>query len=411
MGYFRYKLIEPTGKITSGIVNLPYEDETSASFHLERDEGTLVYVKKIGANASYLLEKLTSLTRRKLTRALQAEFLSNMAMMMRAGMTLTTAMEEAASGIDVAGFTDDISDMILRIEGGATFSEVAERYNYIFPATITHLLRMGEETGKLDQMLLNAADHLRRLDSIIGDTKQALLYPVMVFIAMGAGIIFWFYYVVPKIVGLFEEMDVTLPVITRFLLAVSLFVQHYIILLLIILGVAVILIAVAYRGNRKMRWTVDSILLRLPVAGTIMSASNLAFITEYFSLLLNAGIDILSTITILRNSVRNEVYRQKLGIVLDSLRRSESIAGSFRHAVVFPAFVVRMINIGELSGTLETQLAHIANNYRNKLAVLVTTIGKLIEPVVLAVAGVIFAIIVIGLFLPIYDLLGRISVG
>ena len=411
MAYFRYKLIEPTGKITSGMVNLPYEDETSASFHLERDEGTLVYVKKIGSTASYLIEKLTSLTRRKLTRTLQAEFLSNMAMMMRSGMTLTTAMEEAASGIEVGGFMHDISYMILRIEGGATFSEVAERYNYIFPATITHLLRMGEETGKLDQMLMDAAEHLRRIDSIISDTKQALLYPSMVFIALGAGIVFWFYYVVPKIVGLFEEMDVTLPAITRFLLQISLFVQHYIVLLLLILSAAVILFSVAYQRNRKVRWAVDSILLRLPVTGTIISASNLAFISEYFSLLLNAGIDIVNTITILRDSIRNEVYRQKLGVVLNGLRRSESIADSFRNAVVFPSFVVRMINVGELSGTLDTQLAHIASNYRNKLSVLVATIGKLIEPVVLVVAGVIFAIILIGLFLPIYDMLGRISIG
>ena len=411
MAYFRYKLIEPTGKITSGMVNLPYEDETSASFHLERDEGTLVYVKKIGSTASYLIEKLTSLTRRKLTRTLQAEFLSNMAMMMRSGMTLTTAMEEAASGIEVGGFMHDISYMILRIEGGATFSEVAERYNYIFPATITHLLRMGEETGKLDQMLMDAAEHLRRIDSIISDTKQALLYPSMVFIALGAGIVFWFYYVVPKIVGLFEEMDVTLPAITRFLLQISLFVQHYIVLLLLILSAAVILFSVAYQRNRKVRWAVDSILLRVPVTGTIISASNLAFISEYFSLLLNAGIDIVNTITILRDSIRNEVYRQKLGVVLNGLRRSESIADSFRNAVVFPSFVVRMINVGELSGTLDTQLAHIASNYRNKLSVLVATIGKLIEPVVLVVAGVIFAIILIGLFLPIYDMLGRISIG
>ena len=411
MAYFRYKLIEPTGKITSGMVNLPYEDETSASFHLERDEGTLVYVKKIGSTASYLIEKLTSLTRRKLTRTLQAEFLSNMAMMMRSGMTLTTAMEEAASGIEVGSFMHDISYMILSIEGGATFSEVAERYNYIFPATITHLLRMGEETGKLDQMLMDAAEHLRRIDSIISDTKQALLYPSMVFIALGAGIVFWFYYVVPKIVGLFEEMDVTLPAITRFLLQISLFVQHYIVLLLLILGAAVILFSVAYQRNRKVRWAVDSILLRLPVTGSIISASNLAFISEYFSLLLNAGIDIVNTITILRDSIRNEVYRQKLGVVLNGLRRSESIAYSFRNAVVFPSFVVRMINVGELSGTLDTQLAHIASNYRNKLSVLVATIGKLIEPVVLVVAGVIFAIILIGLFLPIYDMLGRISIG
>ncbi len=104
MGYFRYKLIEPTGEISSGVISLPYEDEMSASFHLERDEGTLVYVKKLGAMASYLLQKINVLTRKKPSRSLQAEFLSNISIMLRSGMTLTTAMSEAATGNQYSRF-------------------------------------------------------------------------------------------------------------------------------------------------------------------------------------------------------------------------------------------------------------------------------------------------------------------
>jgi len=110
MGYFRYKLIEPTGEISSGVISLPYEDEMSASFHLERDEGTLVYVKKLGANgilSSY--KKINVLTRKKPSRSLQAEFLSNISIMLRSGMTLTTAMSEAATGNQYSRFRKMIS--------------------------------------------------------------------------------------------------------------------------------------------------------------------------------------------------------------------------------------------------------------------------------------------------------------
>jgi type II secretory pathway component PulF len=97
MSFFRYKVIEPTGKIRSGVINLPYEDETSASFYLERDNRTIVSVKKVGNAVSFILQKMSVIARKKPSRPIQAEFLSNISMMLRSGMTLTTAMREAAS--------------------------------------------------------------------------------------------------------------------------------------------------------------------------------------------------------------------------------------------------------------------------------------------------------------------------
>jgi len=409
VGYFRYKIIETTGKVSSGITSLPYEDEISASYHLERDNGTLIYVRKMGGISSFLLRKLNLLTRKKLSRTMQAEYMGNIAMMLRSGITLTTAMYEAALGVQMPGFESDINDMILRIEGGASLSEVAERYSYIFPKTIIHLIRMGEETGRMDQMLLDAAEHLKRIEAIISDTKQALLYPSFVLFTMIAGFLFWFYYVVPKIISLFEEMDVSLPVVTIILLKISAFLQNNIFFLIVVTALAIGVLVFAYRGNRHTRTVIDALILKLPVVRTIISASNLAFITEYFSVLLHAGIDIVKILHILKDAVRNEIYRKKLGDVIQGLERSDTIANAFKHAVVFPPFVVRMINIGELSGTLDEQLDNVATHYRNRLTLLVATIGKMIEPVVLIIAGVLFAIIVGGLFLPIYDLVSQVS--
>ena len=409
MSYFRYKVIEPTGKIRSGVINLPYEDETSASFYLERDNRTIVSVKKLGNVVSFILQKISGIARKRPSRPIQAEYLSNISMMLRAGMTLTTAMREAASGINITGFEHDVNDMIVRIEGGATFSDTASKYDTIFPKNVIHLIRIGEETGKLDEMLMDASEHLMKIESIVSDTKQALLYPAFVFVTMGVGIFFWFYYVVPKIIGLFHDMDVTLPTITVCLLAVSTFLQNNVLSLTVGIVATMIIVFAAYRGNRQVRWGIDAIFLKLPVSGTIISASNLAFITEYFSLMLNAGIDIVQTMHILRDSTSNEIYREKLEEVIMNLERSESISDSFKNAVVFPSFVVRMINVGELSGTLDVQLKNIADNYRNKLSLLVATLGKMIEPIVIIIAGILFAIIIAGLFLPIYDLVSQVG--
>ena len=409
MSYFRYKLMEPTGQITSGVISLPYRDIMSATLHLERGDNITIYVKRLGLVASFLFRLVSLRLRKRVPRTFQAEFFSNMSLMLRSGMTLITALEEGAGTSGRPDFESDISDIITNIQGGATFSEAADKYRYIFPKTVIYLIRIGEETGKLDEMLQDASDHLKRVQGIISDTKQALLYPSFVFITMGGGVIFWFYYVVPKILSLFKEMDVTLPTITVLILKISEFVQNHFLSMILGLALVIVIIVTSYKGNRRVKRTIDALLLNLPLSGTIISASTMAFITEYFSLLIRAGIDILQSMTILKESIKNEVYREKLGEVREGLTRGEGIADSFRGTLIFPLFVIRMINIGEVSGTLPDQLAYIAEDYKNKLTVLVATIGKMIEPIVLIIAGAMFAIILIGLFLPIYDLVSRVE--
>ena len=118
---------------------------------------------------------------------------------------------------------------------------------------------------------------------------------------------------------------------------------------------------------------------------------------------------VAAAVKIMEDSVANAVYREKLGGIGRAMAKGEGIAESFRKAAIFPPFVVRMIGIGEVSGTLSDQLAYIAEEYRHKLTTLVSTMGKMLEPVVLIVAGILFAIIIGGLFLPIYDLVANIA--
>jgi type II secretory pathway component PulF len=409
VNYFKYKLMEPTGDIAAGVIKLPYEDVISAISYLERSDKTTLYVKKLNPFFAFLFQLANLRLRKKIKRPFQAEFFSNVALMLRSGVTLTTALEEAAGSSGSPDFDSDIKDMISNIQGGVSFSEAAEKYPYIFPKTVIHLIRIGEETGKLDRMLMDAAQHLKRMQGIISDTKQALLYPSFVFIALGAGLLFWFYYVVPKIVGLFQEMDVSLPPLTVFLLKVSDFVQNHFLSMIFGLAVLAVTIMLAYKGNRAIRKATDALLLKLPLSGTMISASAMAFITEYFSLLLNAGIDILQSMNILKDSIKNEVYREKLAKVREELATGKGISESFGQTPLFPSFVVRMMNVGEQSGTLPEQLSHIAEDYRNKLSIIVATLSKTIEPVVLVIAGAMFAVIIGGLFLPVYDLVSQVS--
>jgi type II secretory pathway component PulF len=409
MNYFRYKVLNPSGGVSSGVVKLPYREVLSAISHLEREGALAIDVRKLGPFTSFFVSLGSRSLNRRLKRTEQAEILNNMSIMLRAGIALTTALEEVSQGSEHPRLTRDVNDIISRIQSGASFSEAAASYAYIFPKTVLHLIKMGEETGKLDEMLKDAASHITRIQQIISDTKQALLYPAFVFTTMGIGIVFWFAFVVPKIISLFKEMDVKLPTITLVLLKISALIQSYLIHMIIGLVGVIFIFFMTRKTSYKFKKTTDTILLKLPIVGTIINASILAFITEYFSLLISAGVDLLKSIQILKNSVDNAVYSEKLQDVSDGLERGEGIASSFQNTAIFPTFVVRMINIGEVSGTLTGQLVYIAEEFRKRLSILVATIGKMIEPVILIIAGVCFIVIIGGLFLPIYDLVSKIS--
>ena len=409
MNYYRYKLITRGGEVASGMARLPYQETLSAVNHLERDGSMTLYVRKLGRLGQWVLRLFDLRPKRRLPRLMLAEIFNNLSLMLRAGMPLVTSLEEVGQMEDFPGIAADFKEIIERIQGGSGFCDSAARFGHLFPDSVLHLLRMGEETGKLDDMLKDASQHLHRVHKIVSDTKQALLYPAFVLTAIGGGMLFWFAYVVPKIVGLFQELDVALPGITLALIAVSAFVEQYYPVIIAAAMTLLVLTAALRKKNRGFRRLLDALLLRLPITRSLMTASVLAYISEYFAMLINAGIDIMQCMRILQQSVGNEVYRAKLQEVRGFLESGEGIADSFRKAVIFPNFVVRMMGVGENSGTLPEQLTYIADQYREKLAVLVATIGKAIEPLILVVAGTIFAVVIIGLFLPVYDLVSRVT--
>ncbi len=409
MNYFKYKMMNTSGKIVSGIVGLPFSDEMSAILHLEESGNTTIAVKKLSSFSLFLFKFLKLSVRKKIKQDFLAEWFNNVAMMLKAGMPLSTALEESAADSDNPDFEKDINNIIFNIAQGSSFSKALERKKHLFPNTCLQLIAIGEESGTLDDRMKDSADHIIRIQEIISDTKQALLYPMFVLLAMGFATIFWFYFVVPKIVSLFEDMDVTLPPLTLFIIAISDFIQAHFVLMAVVLSVSAITVVLLYKKFIPFKKIIDWIFLKLPIVSSLIHASTLAFITEYFSLLMNAGIDIIKSITILQDSVNNEIYKDKIGVLKERLVAGSSISESFTKALIFPGFVCRMINVGEMSGTLTYQLDYIAAHYKQKLAVFVATLGKTIEPVVLVGAGILFAVIIAGLFLPIYDLVGNIS--
>lgn len=378
--------------------------------HLERSGDTVIFVKKLHpVIAAIIAFFVYGFQGNSIKRNELAEFFNNVSVMLKAGIPLLLALKDAGEGLTSGRFATVLSGITIDVESGATFSEALAKHPRFFSGTLIHLIRIGEETGNLDHMLLNCSNHLKRIDEIIRSTKQAMIYPSIVLTLISGGMLFWFYSVVPKILVLFDEMEVELPPLTKAILLISEYVQEYIVLLLVVSFGSVFLIYIGNSTSVVVRKFFQQILIRLPVFKSIIIASNMAFITEYFSLLLNAGIDVVRSVSILAEAVSNEIYRDKMQLIGARLANGDTIAESFSIRELFPPFVLRMIKVGEQSGSLPEQLEYIADDYRTRLNTIVETIGKLIEPVVLVIAGGMFAVILAGLFLPIYDLVSQVG--
>jgi len=140
----------------------------------------------------------------------------------------------------------------------------------------------------------------------------------------------------------------------------------------------------------------------------LIRSSSLAFITEYLSLLISSGINIVDSLEVLERSIKNEVYRDKIRQVREGVSRGNSLSEEIKARKTFPGFVIRMISVGEQSGSLDTQLRYLAEEYRSRFDHIVASISEIIKPLVMIIAGGLFILMIVALFLPIYQLVGQV---
>lgn len=410
MSYFRYKMIRRDGQVLNGVMELPFNAESTAREHFEQRGLTVITAERISEMAGRLDELKNAYLRRRVRREELIEFLRNMGIMLRSGVPILTTLEDATAYSENRILMKVAEAMRLGIETGLQFADATDQHQDVFPDTVRQLIRIGEETGNLDRTLMDAADHLQRLHQINTDTKKSLIYPGFVLTGILGATVFWVYYVIPGVADLFKHMQVELPKITVFVLSSVKFLEQNLLFMVVMVVTAILAIFLSIKFVPWLRRRFHYLLTVMPVTGKIVRASNLAFIAEYFSLFTASGVNILDSLETLQHSITNEFYRQKITAIREGLIRGNTLAEAFGRTNVFPSFVVRMINVGELSGSLTEQLQYVAADYRRRLNDIVERIAEITKPVAILIIGAFFVFIIIALFLPIYHLVGQVSV-
>lgn len=398
MDFFSYKAIGPDGAVVRGTM----EGEDIGSVYSDLGEKGL-YIINVKRASRFLADIKKGLRARQIKRTDIIEFANNLSVMLRAGVPLLTSLGDIIYTAENKHLQDVIVDIRRQVESGLRFSDSVAYHKETFPDIFIQLVRVGEETGRLEKSLSDIAAHLQRMEDLAAAIKRALIYPAFAITTTTAALLFWLAYVLPKVMGAMKDMGVKLPLMTRILLHVGNYAEAYW-YFVPLLPAVVFLLLLVLRKQGFTRYYSDMLKLRLPIMKLIVYNKLLALFSEQLRILIVAGLTINRSFDIVADVIGNEVFRRAIVASRDSISSGSRISDALREHPVFPPLTVRMIDIGETSGTLDEQCSFLAEHYIKKLDDISQKMGKMIEPIVITVIGVLFAVIIIGLMLPIYDL-------
>jgi type IV pilus assembly protein PilC len=294
------------------------------------------------------------------------------------------------------------------IESGSSLSAALSKYPNVFSALYINMVKAGESSGMLDEILERLAGYLEKANSLRRKVRSSLIYPTLV-VVMAVGITsVLMLYVVPTFKGIFESLGGELPKLTQLLLAISDLLRHSFVFLLA--GVVLFgFVFSRYLRTDTGRMQFDRFLLRMPIFGIIMRKVAVARFSRTLATLIRSGVPILGSLEIVGKTSGNKVVERAVDGVRTSIREGENIAEPLARSGVFPPMVTRMIGVGEQAGELEKMLTKIADFYEDQVDAAVSGLASTLEPVIIIFLGVVVGFIVIAMFMPIFKLPTMIS--
>jgi len=335
------------------------------------------------------------------------ELMESLHLVIKSGLPLYEGLEDLAKETDNKRFKEMLLSIADAINNGQSLSSAFENYKDAVGPIILNLIKIGEETGQLEATLKRAADFLKRTISLKKKAKGALIYPTFAFVAVLGAMFVWMIYVLPQMLDLFKSMDIKLPPLTLGIIAVSHFLSEYWVYMIVSFVILIILFKIAHTKYQKVRFYTDKMFLKIPVIKQIISGFNIAFISEYLRLALVSGVPVFTALQSLTDNLKNEVYKKALKSSTEEVSKGSQISTAFSKTGEFSPFTIRMIGVGESSGSLDSQLDLIAEHYYERVNYFAENIGKVIEPVVLIFVGGFMALVVAGLMGPMYDLISE----
>jgi type IV pilus assembly protein PilC len=330
-------------------------------------------------------------------------FLRQFSTLIEAGILLVDAVELLAEQTESETLQQALENIADDIKAGQTLSGAMSHYPELFPVLLIQMIRSGEVSGQLDDVLERMATYYEKQHTLKQKVSTALTYPIVV--ASFAIIVTFFLLVaiVPVFADMYTQMGEELPVITQFVLGLSKFMRNFW-WLFVVLGIAMLFVYRRMRQEDKGSYYLDFISLRLPIIGDFVQKAALARMTQTLSSLLNSSVPILQAVEVTSKVVGNEVIQNVLLDSRASLERGDSLAKPMEKHWAIPPLITQMIRVGEQSGALDEMLKKVADIYEQEVNEASDKLQALIEPVLIIFLAVIVVVIVLAIVIPMFAL-------
>lgn len=401
---YSYKATDASGLIIKGIRFARSEDELA--LYLQRMGFQLLQHKEVRLKKLYSFWeflKLGTVSRRDLI-----DFSNNIGTMLRAGVSLAHSLAELHKDMTNRYFKRVIEQLLQDITSGDSLNVAMARTPNVFPELYVNVISIGEATGKLDEVFFDLARQLKRLDDLIMQTRKALIYPFFVLVTLFLLAYVYLTYVFPLLFSLLGEFDTKLPWITIVIQSVSEFMQArwpFVFAFIILL----FLFYVIGRRTRPIRFCFDWCELNIPFIKKFFIGMRMAFFMRYMSMMLGAGIDMLRGMELSIKSTNNLYLQKILSECLDEVSAGAMVSQAFRARKIIPNMVTRMISVGEEAGTVSDQMEYVADQYEEDLTRRINWAFEVMGPLVIFVLAGLALILIMGVLLPIYDLVTELS--
>jgi type IV pilus assembly protein PilC len=337
-----------------------------------------------------------------------AIFTRQFSVMIDAGLPLVQCLEILGSQEEDKNFAAVILQTRGDVESGASLADAMRRHPKTFDPLFTNMIAAGEAGGILDTILKRLATYIEKAVKLAGQVKSAMIYPVAVIViaSLVVGVILW--KVIPTFAQLFAGLGAELPAPTRFVIFMSnQLVAYGWLLFIVVPGVGFLFRR--YYATPGGRHVVDAVMLKLPVLGDILRKIAVARFCRTLATLISSGVPILDGLEITAKTSGNAIVEDAIMLTRKSIERGETISAPLKETKVFPPMVTQMIGVGETTGALDTMLAKIADFYEEEVDTAVAGLLTLLEPIMIAFLGVIVGGIVIAMYLPIFDLISKLT--
>jgi len=342
--------------------------------------------------------------KKKVTASDIAIFSRQMATMMTAGVPLVQSFEIVGRGHENPAMQDLIMSIKAEVESGSSFAEALGKHPLQFDALYCNLVHAGEQAGILETLLDKIATYKEKVEAIKGKIKKALFYPaaivVVAFIITAILLIF----VIPQFEELFSGFGADLPALTKMVIEMSKFFQKWWWAIFGGLGGAVYGLAQVKKRSMKFNRAMDAMILKLPVIGDIITKATIARFARTLSTMFAAGMPLVEAMETVANASGNYVYTQAILGMRDEVATGQQINVTMKETGLFPNMVVQMLAIGEETGAVDSMLAKVADFYEEEVDNMVDGLSSLLEPVIMAVLGVLVGGLVVAMYLPIFKM-------